>query len=302
LLHPTPPCPAQDLDLSSNKLGDAGGTVLATALRDNRALLRLRLADCSLGVDALQLLATAIEVNTTLTHLDVSGNNPHRNAGVMSLCCAVGSNTGLRTLNIADTGMRTDGAVTMAAALRTNRYLRQLYMQENRVESRGVEALAGALTVNGVLEVLDLECNHVTYEGGEAMGRALKVRAVAYLSGKLSEGNARGRRKGYTYVGCRNMCTRAMAAVQPYSYAHSTSSPPPRTPDAPVRPWILLPPPLPGSPLPSRTQTNTGLRVLSLWDNGVGDKGLLAIAAGLQENSTLIALNLDFNGITSGGA
>eukprot|EP00731_Ephydatia_muelleri_P002900 Em0001g2900a len=58
----------KSMDLSNNhQLGDQGATVLGVMLRENRVLTSLGLQDCG-------LICSALQVNTTLTSLDLSGN------------------------------------------------------------------------------------------------------------------------------------------------------------------------------------------------------------------------------------
>lgn len=91
--------PLQVLNLSENKLTDAGASFLAEALRRNEKLQNLNVGDCRLTDQGVALLAFALETNTTLVVLSLD-NNPISDIGLSTLGNVLGKNGGLKTLNL----------------------------------------------------------------------------------------------------------------------------------------------------------------------------------------------------------
>ncbi|KAL6063845.1 NLR family CARD domain-containing protein 3 [Balamuthia mandrillaris] len=65
---------ATQVDLHKRRLGPAGGTAVAEALRNNTTLTLLDLSTNHLGEEGGKAIAEALRHNTTLTALDLNAN------------------------------------------------------------------------------------------------------------------------------------------------------------------------------------------------------------------------------------
>lgn len=80
-----------------------GALIDTNRLTENTRLRKLRLTNCRIDQTTIDPLAQALALNTTLTHLDLSGNDLG-NEGVETLlnCILNNPNSVLRTLNLSD--------------------------------------------------------------------------------------------------------------------------------------------------------------------------------------------------------
>jgi len=169
-------CVLEVLDLEDGKMGDAGAQVLAAALHNNTSLKHLNLALTSIGnagaialaealkknqglqvlnlycnsfTTATKCIAKAMETNTTLLDLNVSGNRrdetkPLRFAKMLM------TNKTLQRLDISHLGMR--GSDLFADALKTNTTLKYLNLSGNLISEKYTKKYAEALESNTTLE------------------------------------------------------------------------------------------------------------------------------------------------------
>ena len=100
------------LNLNRNQIGDEGGIAIGKALGVNATLKTLDLSFNQLcGLDAfgkgtydatgIEALASALEVNATMTDLNLAGNEIGADGGI-AIGKALGVNASLTTLNLAD--------------------------------------------------------------------------------------------------------------------------------------------------------------------------------------------------------
>jgi Ran GTPase-activating protein (RanGAP) involved in mRNA processing and transport len=124
------------LDLSRNHgVTRYGAVCLANGLERNSGLETLNCAGCSMGMAGATAVAKMLQTNTTLIHLNMSGN-PTDKRGSAIQCF---------------------GALAIALALRENCTLQSLSLAASGIESAGATYIAHALVVNTTLLTLDLE-------------------------------------------------------------------------------------------------------------------------------------------------
>ena len=104
---------------------------------------------------AVAVLAAVLEANTTLTNLDLQGNNIGP-AGAESLATALKTNTTLTNLDLSYNNIGSAGAESLATALKTNTTLTNLNLSLNNIGPAGAESLATALKTNTTLKQLIL--------------------------------------------------------------------------------------------------------------------------------------------------
>ncbi len=93
------------LDLGKNKLEGggflgAGFAIIAEALRHDHKLRNLDIESCGLTDQGMESIASALEVNTTLETLDMSGNVRLTDRGLLTLGESLKKNKRLKTLNL----------------------------------------------------------------------------------------------------------------------------------------------------------------------------------------------------------
>eukprot|EP00900_Chrysochromulina_parva_P012181 jgi/Chrpa1/20964/Chrysochromulina_OHIO_Genome00026601-RA len=153
-----------------------GITAIANALRVNGALTKLSLAQNKLKEAGTKAICEALEQNTTLKELDISGDWQ-------------GSNTG-----------GSAGAKHVAKMVRVNGALTSLDLSNNALcglvqgrvsvtySAEGITAIAEALRVNGALTELSIYGNHVGDEGVVAICEAIQSNKETKLA-SLNFGN-----------------------------------------------------------------------------------------------------------------
>ena len=122
------------LDLSYNWTFSRAYAVFK-GLQHNTALVHLNLRCTGLVAteDTAQALTTMLQVNKTLVHLDLSGNQNFSDAGTYCVCQGLQHNTTLVYLNLSTTGITDKGAEYIAQALDSNLSLQTLDISCNRI-------------------------------------------------------------------------------------------------------------------------------------------------------------------------
>jgi Ran GTPase-activating protein (RanGAP) involved in mRNA processing and transport len=114
----------------------------------------------------------ALQLNTTLTVLNLSWNRLGSSSGVM-LGNALEGNHTLEVLNVAYNAISDSGAQALGRALRHNKGLRALDISYNDITWRGAIVLAQALEWNDHLRDLQLNGNSIGAQGGRCLMRSL---------------------------------------------------------------------------------------------------------------------------------
>ena len=92
--------------------------------------------------DTAQTLTTMLQVNKTLTHLDLSQNHTFSDSGAYIVCQGLQHNTSLVYLNLSNTGITDKGAEYVAQALESNCSLEKLDISRNQISDRGFACIA----------------------------------------------------------------------------------------------------------------------------------------------------------------
>ncbi|XP_041693441.2 NACHT, LRR and PYD domains-containing protein 12 isoform X1 [Coregonus clupeaformis] len=185
------PSHLKQLDLSSNKAGDAGAILLSAALEHPGCeLLKLRLCDCGMTNEGWAFLASPLRSNPShLRELDLS-KNALGDSGVKILSTLLEDpHCELETLRLAYCAG--ESFVSLASALKSNpSHLRELDLTRNNLGDSGVKLLSAGLEDPCCkLEKLSLFCCELSWECCEALAAALSSTSSSLRELNLSHNN-----------------------------------------------------------------------------------------------------------------
>ena len=184
------------LDLSNNyTLFVLGDWFSFESLQCNTTLVQLNLSNTGLVAteQTAQALATMLQVNKTLTHLDLSNNFRFRNAS----CVFQGlqNNTTLVYLNLSDIKLEVKKDTRLTKALTTmlqeNKHLKHLDLSYNLLCDEGVYCLCEGLQHNTTLVYLNLSETGITDKGVEWIARACNSNRSLQLNLDVSNNHIR---------------------------------------------------------------------------------------------------------------
>eukprot|EP00900_Chrysochromulina_parva_P015230 jgi/Chrpa1/23708/Chrysochromulina_OHIO_Genome00027833-RA len=183
----------KELDISGGDCGNIGGSAgakhVARMLGVNGALTKLSLAQNKLEVEGTKAICEALEQNTTLKELDISGGyegNIGGSAGAKHVAKMLGVNGGLTSIDVRQNSIAGDGAVQLAVAVLGNlniNFFNEIPIKEMRAKELdlkgkdvGVEGgmvVAGLIPVMGALTSLELRGNQLRDKGWGAIFAAI---------------------------------------------------------------------------------------------------------------------------------
>ena len=156
-------------------------TALAKYLKHNDIkLTTLDLSSNKLSIRYLTSLTKVLEINKTLTKLNLSNNSVY--AG--DIATVLKKNKTLTTLILSNTGIGfLDDVIPFAEALKRNTTLTTLDLSCNKIRSRMIIAIAKALEINNTLTTIDISCNHIGigYNEAKAIAEAVKINTTLTL-------------------------------------------------------------------------------------------------------------------------
>ncbi|XP_067897771.1 NLR family CARD domain-containing protein 3-like [Heterodontus francisci] len=135
-----------DFGMMGSYLEETGMKIVCDVLKDPRCTLKsLELAKNSLTQKNYEELASAIRINHTLTHLDLS-SNVIQDSGINVLSLALmDPSCSIQSLMMTDTKLTSTCCEKLASVLVTNQSLRELDLSMNKLGDSGVCALSTAL-------------------------------------------------------------------------------------------------------------------------------------------------------------
>jgi Ran GTPase-activating protein (RanGAP) involved in mRNA processing and transport len=164
-----------------NLIGAAGCRALLESLQrnPNPPLASLSLCNTSLGAEAGKHIASYLENNRTLQHLDISCN-PLSSEGI---CTLLPQCTHLRILSICDTGCRGELIHSqLCATLNRSKSMMHLSLAQNPLETRPFRRISKALASCESLVSLNLECTSMDTESVTVLADALLATPVQSLT------------------------------------------------------------------------------------------------------------------------
>ena len=170
-------CPRRiDLDLAHRKIREEGAFALASALKTNSTVTGLNVCGNDISARGIEALVVALKTNSTLTTLEISENEIDATS-IAVLADALKTNSTLTHLRVYRGNANPigdAGAAKLADALKTNSTLTSLEISNHEIDVAGAAALADALKNNSTLTNLDVSCNGIGDTGAAAFAAALK--------------------------------------------------------------------------------------------------------------------------------
>ena len=157
-------CPAgalhgvTELDIGDNYIGDKAIALISTALQTNTTMTKLNISGCNMSDDGAESLARALTVNKTLQELDVQYNNIS-DTGIAHIATALRTNNTLKMLSISGETITDEGALSLAAALTANSSLEYLELHWSSTHPDSTLKNIGVCVSKSTLRKLHLEMN-----------------------------------------------------------------------------------------------------------------------------------------------
>ena len=302
----------EDLRVQDHEVCEkAGADALTEALAHHTSLTRLQLRKMDsgmvyfhigIGIHGVTAVAKALQINTTLTHLDFSpmgpmgpidiavtpslSHNRPGDAGANSIADALISNTTLTHLDLGCLDIGPEGSTALAEGLKVNPSLRSLALRGNGLEEAGGAALGDALLHNTGLAELDMRSCGVGIRGTMSMANALKINTSLTI---LDLRSCCILLQGFIAMAEALQINTTITRLDLGENFNSTI-----TGDVPA-----------SEALGEAITLNTSLTWLSLRRFGLGPRGMTAMAKALKINTTLRHLDLSQNpavGLEDAGA
>ena len=169
-------------DLSHNeKFSDSGAYCVFQDLQHNTSLVHLNLSNTGLVAtkDTAQALTTMLQVNKTLTHLDLSQNEKFSDSGAYCVFQGLQCNTSLVHLNLSNTGLvaTKDTAQALTTMFQVNKTLTHLDLSANCKFLAGANYFFESLQYNTTLVHLNLSYTGLvaTEDTAQALTAMLQV-------------------------------------------------------------------------------------------------------------------------------
>jgi Ran GTPase-activating protein (RanGAP) involved in mRNA processing and transport len=182
------------LDISFNRLGDAGVRLLADAVGNSKTLTTVNMSCTERSVMAA--FVPVVMTSTTLTSLSI-GSSFIGDDGFAAFADAVGQNTSLEILDLNTNLITNDGARYLIGAIRANKKMKRLYLYWNRINDVAVaEELATAAAASLHMDTLSLDMNDLTPAGLKDVKRIVQDgvarRQILALQSAFVPGRERG--------------------------------------------------------------------------------------------------------------
>jgi Ran GTPase-activating protein (RanGAP) involved in mRNA processing and transport len=179
----------KELDISGDWAGSnigetAGVKHVAKMLGVNGGLTKISLAKNGLGEEGTKAICEALEQNTTLKELDLSGHhvsNIGETAGAKHVAKMLGVNGGLTALDLSFNDLKDDGVSTVCEAIQSNKEtkLSSLNFRGNGIGPVGANAVAAMVAVTGGLTVANLMCNQLDAESIKMLAEVAKQKGIS---------------------------------------------------------------------------------------------------------------------------
>ena len=181
----------RSLNLECCEITDFGTNVIASALETNSTLQKVDISENDFGLAGAAALAHVLRTNSCLQELTLCQNNL-TDACIEAFADALRVNSTLRIFNLALNDIMDHGAGRIAGALKHNSTLQDLDLSSNGIRNIGAVALSQALLNTSGLRKLKMSGNPIGLEGAESIARAMRTNSklkIVALSSPNNRGN-----------------------------------------------------------------------------------------------------------------
>ncbi|OQS06210.1 hypothetical protein THRCLA_01739 [Thraustotheca clavata] len=178
-------CTVTHLSICNADIDDHECAAFMTAFESNKSVLDLRLSRNRIGeaenlnvvqpdlVTGGEAIGSMLNVNLTLTHLDLAWNLLRLASGV-TLANSLRLNYNLYEINLAYNALGDAGAMAFGQSLETNKALRVLDLSYNNIRCKGASVIASTISrTNSTLHKLVMDGNNIGKEGGRILMYAM---------------------------------------------------------------------------------------------------------------------------------
>lgn len=175
------------LDLSMNRLADAGAFLLAQYIQTNPPMIHLDLKSNNITSDGSTSLFQAMEENNTLVSIDFSAvdgidRNKIGTKGCQALASLLLQNEIISHLYLSMSGISADGCAFLSEALSKNTSLLHLDLSSNRFGTLGANNLFKEAYSLSSIETLNLAHNGITDSASASICRQIELsKSIKYL-------------------------------------------------------------------------------------------------------------------------
>ena len=151
----------QELDISFNiiTINTTSGATIFSYLCSCSSLRVLKIADCNITDNDVDILVPVLSKNYALTHLDICGNK-FSIAGYSKVFTSLSMLTCIKILKLSDCSMENKLSSKFASALKNNRELIHLELRHGYFSYTGIDVFSRSLENSCILQVLILvDCN-----------------------------------------------------------------------------------------------------------------------------------------------
>ena len=164
----------EQLNISRTSIGDEGVAHIANALQKNTTIKLLDVTGCiGMSCKGAQSLGRALSVNSSLEKLHISSCTSIGDEGVADIAYALQTNTTMKVVDVSNCGMSCKGAKSLARALDANSSLEELKLSDTSIGDEGVAHIADALQTNTTIKRLNVSNCGISCEGAKSLARAL---------------------------------------------------------------------------------------------------------------------------------
>ncbi|KAM9980924.1 hypothetical protein ACTFIY_003228 [Dictyostelium cf. discoideum] len=172
-----------ELNLSNCQLESASASEISKTLsKKTSTLVDINFKSNKLGVSLISI-ARALEVNSTITRLNLSDNRIFDTSGGWELADALSHNKTITALSLSTNSLGNGFAEGIARALNSlSCSLKSLDISGNQIDYAGAKYIAEALSNNKTLKLLNMSQNKLSPQFGQLIADSLKVnRSLIHL-------------------------------------------------------------------------------------------------------------------------
>eukprot|EP00760_Papus_ankaliazontas_P040124 PhM_4_TR9944/c0_g1_i1/m.51531 len=306
------------LNLENNCIADEGGCEFVLTMKENHGLSDLRLngnritqsimsdltVACAMNRQPLELkllIPRLREHDPELRELDFSsGVKLFDDMSVTILMHELTGTDSVATLRLNNNAFEADGAAAIAEFLKSDTKLTVLDLANNTIGDVGAQAIADALKVNTTLRVLGVDNNHIGDRGAEALIDALRSNDTLVdlkfdrndIALPVHEQLEDEIALNVQPLVLKRLLPRIMAndeSLTVLDLTNGSNDADRKYDDLSCRSVAIA------------LRRNTSVRALNLSDNVITSKGVMCLADMLEDNTTLVELSLARNNISNDG-